>query len=47
METLTIIGAIAAVAIAVVISFVLHSYSSETHDYQPFNDLVTAVPTKL
>ena len=40
METLTIIGAIAAVAIAGVISFVLHSYSSETYDYPPFN-LVT------
>ena len=41
METLTIIGVIAAVAaIAGGISFVLHSYSSETYDYPPFN-LVT------
>lgn len=40
MEALTIIGAIAAVAIAGGISFALHSYSSDTYDYPPFN-LVT------
>ena len=38
METLTIVGAIAAVAaIAGGVSFVLHSYSCETYDYPPFN----------
>ena len=37
METLTIIGAIAAVAIVVVISFVVDRYSWGTYDYRPFN----------
>ena len=40
MEARTIIGAIAAVAAIAGISFALHSYSSETYDYPPFN-LVT------
>ena len=37
MEALTIIGAIAAIAIVVVISFVVDRYSWGTYDYRPFN----------
>ena len=37
MEAVTIIGAIAAIAIVVVISFVVDRYSWGTYDYRPFN----------
>ena len=37
MEAVTIIGAIAAIAIVVAISFVVDRYSWGTYDYRPFN----------
>ena len=43
MEARTIIGAIAAVAAIAGISFALHSYSSETYDYPPFNLVIIGI----
>ena len=43
MEALTIIGAIAAIAIVCGISFAVHSYSSGTYDYLPFNRVTIGI----
>lgn len=37
MEALTIIGAVAALAVVIGISVALHKFSSNTYDYPPFN----------
>ena len=43
MEALTIIGAIAAIAIVGGISFAVHSYSSGTYGYLPFNRVTIGI----